>query len=132
MTRRAPQDGAFNKAVRVEIQGPVSERIVFFDHHNEVREAVYRSEFQSGELRRIRERLVKQGELKGVAYVSAHHLGTAGPRTTVVEYLPDHSFHFIQYQPRKLRWASGKPDLESVQEEYQALFSEANGEENDT
>jgi len=132
MTRRAPQDGAFNKAVRVEIQGPVGERIVFFDHHNEVREAIYRSEFQSGELRRVRERLEEQGVLKGVAYISAHHLGLGGPRTTVVEYLPDRSFHFILYTPPQTSWTTRTDDFESVQEQYQALFSEANGEENDT
>ena len=108
MTKRSPDDPAFNKVVRAEIEGTrADERVVFIDMQNEVREAVYPSEFSSGELLRIRTRLDGLGELKAVVHISATVLGDRdghGPRTSLVEYLPTGQNYAAHLERPRMTW----------------------------
>lgn len=92
-------DYALKTMIRDQIEGlSPDERVIFVDTDNEIREAVYPREFTSGVLAQVRERLDSQGVLKVVLHVSAWASGSPdghGYRVSVVEYLPDHSYHGI-------------------------------------
>lgn len=89
-----------------------NERVVFIDTDNNVREAVYPSEFTSGVLQSVRKRLEDAGVLKGVVHISATTLGALdghGPRTSVIEYLPSQQHFYLTVQPSRLTWVAEQP-----------------------
>jgi len=112
--RRAPRDSAFNRVVQTEVMNAApNERVIFIDTDNQVREVVYPSEFDSDALTSTRSRLEREGVLKAVVHVSATVFGTpagTGPRTSVVEYLPDGQYYAIQWQARPVFWAEMVPE----------------------
>lgn len=96
MTRRSPRDPALNRVIFDEIHGPaISERVVFIDHLNRLRAAVYVSDFGSGLLDRERTRLESEGVLKAVVHICAETMSDHGPYVSVVEYLPDGMFYTV-------------------------------------
>ena len=127
MTRRSPDDPAFNRTVRQEISGTVGERVIFIDKNNQVLEAVYPVQFHTGEIERLRRQFEDQGVLKGIAHIAAEHLGETGPRVTTVEYLPDGSWYGINYIPTQMHWGG---DFQDALAKTRALLGQ--GEENDT
>lgn len=127
-----PSDRPFASAIRAEIEQTITmERIVFFDTDNKVREAVYPAEFESGELRRVRHRLEKEGVLKAVVHVSAHVFGAPrghGPRTSVVEYLPTNQIYGYTYRPGTLQ-VSDDDTFEVAAQITKGLFENTGREE---
>lgn len=124
-----PKDRALNKVVREQVEGTApNERVLFIDTDNQVREAVYPSEFETGVLDQVRGRLERDGVLKAVVHISARVLGSPaghGPRTTVLEYLPDGKFYGLVWQPPLMSKASDDA-FASALEKTKHLFG--NGE----
>ena len=116
--RRAPDDPAFNKAVRQEVDGSKpSEKVLFIDTENRIREAVYPSEFHTGHLQKTRKRLESTGDLKAVVHLSATVFGAPdgpGPRTSVVEYLPTGEYCAFTTEPAMFRWVSLRADTADI------------------
>lgn len=101
-----PDDRPFVKAMDEQIEGNSrQERVVFIDFDNEVREAVYASEFAV--LQDVRERLEKAGVLKGIVHVSAVVFGLPdghGPRFSTVEHIPTGKRYVRQNVVRPALW----------------------------
>jgi hypothetical protein len=138
VTRHSPKDPAFNKIIREEVEGNLlQERIIFIDHDNHVREAVYPPEFHTGELQVVRQRMENQGVLKAVVHLAANVPGgpkTSNPRTTLVQYLPDGQFYYREWRPPQSGWVGdGDQDrLKPLQDQFQKLFGDEEGEEEET
>jgi hypothetical protein len=96
-------DPEFEKVLRVQVDlMNLTETFLFFDNNNEIRHAVYPSEFETGSLHRIREDLMKAGVLKAVVHVNAWVEGNPqgyGTRTTVVEHLPSQTWNTLVKKP---------------------------------
>jgi hypothetical protein len=111
-------DPEFEKVLRWEVDGvnPI-QKVMFFDNENNVRQAIYAAEFESGSLRQVHEDLTKRGVLKAVVYVNCLFEGTPsgyGHRTTVVEYIPDQSWNTISHKPYPSLFER-KPDERAVE-----------------
>jgi hypothetical protein len=123
--RHSPDDAAFNRVLREEVeQTNHNERVIFIDTDNNVREAVYPSEFTTGVLQAVRQRLEDSGQLKAVIHISAHVLGGPGgrgPRTSVVEYLPTQEWYTTRFQIPLMTWTQEPPE---VLEATKQLFRE--------
>ena len=123
--RHSPDDTPLNKVLRAEIeQTAKNERVIFIDTDNNVREAVYPSEFNSGVLQSVRKRLEDSGVLKAVVHISATSDGSPsghGSRVSVIEYLPDQEYFFMRVQPPFGAWL---PEDPAALEATQKLFRE--------
>lgn len=132
------QDRAFVRAVDDQITGNHSdERVIFIDHDNRIREAIYAPEFKNGRLQAERDRLEKEGVLKGIVHVSAAVLGgdrtLAGPRYSTVEYLPNGQTYVRSHIVRPAVWITQQEVIQVAIEATQAAFKrEEDSDEEDT
>jgi hypothetical protein len=128
MTRRAPEDPAFNRMVREQIESGLNadEKLLFITPDNQIAEAIYPTEFGSGEPARVRDRLEQAGRLKAVVHVSATHIGNKvhAPRISLVEYLPEDRIYQFRYAPSWGAWE--QPELEEITQSYKELWREEN------
>jgi hypothetical protein len=124
--RRAPDDAAFNRVVRDEIESGLNqnEKLLFITQDNQVAEAIYPTEFGDGWPAQVRKRLEKAGRLKAVVHVSAAYIGgkNHAPRISLVEYLPDGRLYQYRYAPSWGTWE--QPELEDITQSYQSLWEE--------
>lgn len=130
MTRRAPQDSGLNRLIQTEIRGPnPTERMLFVDTDDQLREVVYANEFDNGILGLIRTRLVESGVLKAVLHLCAKTVspGTHGSFVSVLEYLPNGRRYAIMNKAH-LEWESGSGHKD-IMDRSKKLF-ESSEEEN--
>lgn len=124
--KKSPHDLTFNHLVRDELLGTsLGEKVLFIDIENTIREAVYPREFQTGVLQAVRKRLEDAGELKAVVHIAAISKGHRGPRTSLVEYLPDNWVYSVLSTSPSVSWS---PVDEDAQNQLKKLFN--NGGEN--
>lgn len=132
MTPRVPRDRALNRLIDAEVEGTTpNERLIFVDTDNQIREVVFPSAFATGDHLVVRERLEKLGVLKAVVHISATVFGTPsghGPRTSVVEYLPDGKYYATTYQPA-ISIRASKDDWQAAMQKTKKLFGNGGGEE---
>jgi hypothetical protein len=124
--KTTPDDQEFVSAVDKQIENnSMHERVVFMDHDNEVREVIYAKEFKNNHLQRERERLEKEGVLKGVVHIAATVLGKRdghGPRLSTVEYVPNGQRYVRQHTISPALWMENQDLVDNALEATDAVF----------